>query len=54
MIKQDLKEKLEDFNFFRIKEYGYKLRDKVIEKWLNIGVKEVLSTNNLLQKKDEI
>ncbi len=54
MTKKDLKEKLEDFNFFRIKEYGYKLRDKVIEKWLNIGVKEVLPDNNLLEKKDEI
>ena len=54
MTKKEIKEKLEDFNFFRIKEYGYKLRDKVIEKWLNIGVEEVLPDNNLLERKDEI
>lgn len=54
MTKKDLKDKLVDFEFYKIKEYGYRLRDKVIEKWLNIGVEEVLLDNHLLEKKDEI
>jgi len=54
MTKKDLKDKLVGFEFYRIKEYGFKLRDKVIEKWLNIGVEEVLLDNHLLEKKDEI
>lgn len=54
MTKKDLKDKLVNFEFYRIKEYGYKLRDKVVEKWLNIGTEEVLLDNHLLEKKDEI
>lgn len=54
MTKEDFKGKLEDFNFFKIKEYGYKLRDQMIEKWLTIGVKETTSDNHLFERKDEV
>ncbi len=30
---------LDNFKLYKIKEYGYKLRDTIIEKWLNIGSK---------------
>lgn len=54
MTKEDLKGKLENFKFFRIKEYGYKLRDKMIEKWLSIGQEELIHDNDLIEKKDEV
>jgi hypothetical protein len=54
MTKEDLKGKLETFKFFKIKEYGYKLRDKMIEKWLSIGQKELIHDNDLIEKKDEV
>ncbi len=54
MTKEDLKGKLETFKFFKIKEYGYKLRDKMIEKWLSIGQEELIHDNDLIEKKDEV
>lgn len=54
MTKEDLKGKLENFKFFKIKEYGYKLRDKMIEKWLSIGQEELMHDNDLIEKKDEV
>ncbi|HQS73358.1 MAG TPA: restriction endonuclease [Sulfurovum sp.] len=54
MTKEELKGKLENFKFFKIKEYGYKLRDKMIEKWLSIGQKELIHDNDLIEKKDEV
>jgi len=54
MTKEDLKGKLENFKFFKIKEYGYKLRDKMIEKWLSIGQEELIHDNDLIEKKDEV
>lgn len=54
MTKAVYKEKLEDFKFLKIKEYGYKLRDKMIDKWLNIGQRETISDNQLLDQKDEV
>jgi len=54
MTKEDLKGKLENFKFFKIKEYGYKLRDKMIEKWLSIGQVELIHDNDLIEKKDEV
>jgi len=54
MTKDELKSKINDFKFFRIKEYGYQLRDKVIEKWLTIGQEETIDENYLLERKDEV
>ncbi len=54
MTKDELKSMLHDFKFFRIKEYGYQLRDKVIEKWLTIGQEETIEDNHLLERKDEV
>ena len=54
MTKDELKSKINDFKFFRIKEYGYQLRDKVIEKWLIIGQEETIDENYLLERKDEV
>ena len=54
MTKDELKSKIHDFKFFRIKEYGYQLRDKVIEKWLTIGQEETIDDNYLLERKDEV
>jgi len=54
MTKEDFKGKLENFKFFKIKEYGYKLRDKMIEKWLSIGQEELIHDNDLIEKKDEV
>lgn len=54
MTKEDFKGKLEGFNFFKIKEYGYKLRDQMIEKWLTIGVEETTSDNHLFETKDKV
>jgi len=53
MTKEQLKEKFDDFMIFRIKEFGYKLRDKIIDKWVHIGDSE-LTENELFEKKDEI
>lgn len=53
MTKEDLRGRLENFKFFKIKEYGYKLRDKMIEKWLSIGQEELIHDNILIEKKDE-
>jgi hypothetical protein len=54
LTKEDFKSKLKGFKFFKIKEYGFQLRDMMIEKWLSIGIKEVISDNNLLERKDEV
>jgi len=54
MTKEELKGGLDNFSFFRIKEYGYSLRDKVVEKWLTIGQEETIEENHLLDKKDEV
>jgi len=53
MTKEQLKEKFDDFMIFKIKEFGYKLRDKIINKWVHIGDSE-LTENELFEKKDEI
>ncbi len=54
MTKDELKGKLDDFSFFKIKEYGHTLRDKAIEKWLTIGQEETIDENYLLERKDEV
>jgi len=54
MTKDELKSKLDDVKFFRIKQYGYQLRDKVIEKWLTIGQEETIDQNFLWERKDEV
>lgn len=53
MTKEHLKEKFDDFKIFKIKEFGYKLRDKLINKWIHIGDTD-LNENELFEKKDEI
>jgi len=53
MTKEQLKENFDDFNILKIKEFGYKLRDKIINKWVYIGDNE-LTKNELFEKKDEI
>jgi predicted MPP superfamily phosphohydrolase len=54
MTKDELKSKLNNFKIFRIKELGYKLRDKLVEKWVYIGNEEEIEENYLFEKKDEI
>ncbi|WP_334084649.1 restriction endonuclease [Helicobacter typhlonius] len=54
LTKREIKDELDNFKLYKIKEYGYKLRDTIIEKWLNIGVKETISDNELFDKKDKI
>jgi len=54
MTKEELKNQLDDFSFFKIKEYGHKLRDKAIEKWLTIGQEETIDENYLLEEKDKV
>jgi hypothetical protein len=54
MTKEELKGKLDNFSFFKIKEYGNTLRDKAIEKWLIIGQEETIDENYLLERKDEV
>jgi len=54
MTKDELRKPLDDFSFFKIKEYGHTLRDKAIEKWLTIGQEETIDDNYLLERKDEI
>lgn len=53
MTKEQLKEKFDDFRIFKMKEFGYKLRDNLINKWIHIGDSE-LTENELFEKKDEI
>lgn len=53
MTKEQLKEKFDDFTIYKIKEFGYKLRDSIIDKWVHVGDSE-LTDNELFEKKDEI
>lgn len=53
MTKQEFKEALKDFRFFTIKQFGYALRDKMIEKWIYLDQQEELNDNELLEKKDD-
>lgn len=54
LTKREIRDELNNFKFYKIKEYGYKLRDAIIEKWLNIGAKETIKDNDLFDKKDKI
>lgn len=53
MTKQEFKEVLKNFRFFTIKQFGYALRDKMIEKWIYLDQQEELNDNELLEKKDD-
>ena len=53
MIKEDFRGKLDGFKFFKIKEYGYELRDKMAEKWISIGQEELIHDNELMERKDD-
>ena len=53
MIKEDFRGNLDGFKFFKIKEYGYELRDKMAEKWISIGQEELIHDNELMERKDD-
>jgi len=54
MTKEEFKKELIDFKFFRIRELGYKLRDKIIEQWTTIGNYETIEDNYIFERQDEI
>ncbi len=53
MVKEDFRGKLDGFKFFKIKEYGYELRDRMAEKWISIGQEELIHDNELMERKDD-
>lgn len=54
MTKEDIRKELDGFCFYKIKEYGHKLRDIIIEKWVTLGVEQDIGENDLFEKKDRI
>lgn len=54
MTKEDIRKELDGFSFYKIKEYGHKLRDVIIEKWVTLGVEQDIGDNDLFEKKDKI
>lgn len=54
MTKEDIRKELYGFCFYKIKEYGHKLRDIIIEKWVTLGVEQDIGENDLFEKKDRI
>lgn len=53
MTKEDIRGQLDGFDFYKIKEYGHKLRDTMIEKWITLGVEDI-EDNDLFERKDNI
>lgn len=54
MTKESIRIQLNGFDFYKIKEYGHKLRDTMIEKWINLGLESDIEDNDLFEKKDAI
>ncbi|AIT08758.1 hypothetical protein LO80_01390 [Candidatus Francisella endociliophora] len=50
----EIKSALKMFHFFKIKQLGHILRDKVISKWINFGAEETIGDNDFFEKKDYI
>lgn len=42
MTDSKIHDSLSDFNFYKINEYGFKLRDDLISKWISIGQQETI------------
>jgi len=53
MSKETLKEEIFDYKILKIKEFGFKLRDKIIDNWINIG-DHYYNDNELFEKKDKL
>ncbi|PWR00007.1 restriction endonuclease, partial [Leucothrix pacifica] len=45
LIDNDLNDALSSYDFYKIKELGYKLRDEIIKKWVSIGRDETIGDN---------
>jgi hypothetical protein len=55
MTKVEYKNEIfRDYNFFKIKELGYKKRDELIEKFIVLGKEDELEDNEIFEKKDSI